>query len=80
LKLNGTQVTDGGLEHLKGLSQLDELDLTDTKVTDAGLEQLKWLSKLEKLWLDGTKVIDKGVEKLQQSLPNYQISHGNDHF
>ena len=34
-------MTDAGLEHLKGLTKLQWLDLAGTEVTDAGLEHLK---------------------------------------
>ena len=44
--LGDTTVTDAGLEHLKGLPHLQNLDLAYTQVTDAGLEHLKALSKL----------------------------------
>ena len=37
------------LEHLKGLTQLQELWLDDTKVSDAGLEYLKGMTQLQ--WL-----------------------------
>ena len=42
-----TQVTDAGLEHLKGLTQLQGLSLSGTQVTDAGLEHLKGLTQLQ---------------------------------
>ena len=42
--LQNLAVTDAGLEHLKELTQLQELFLGDTQVTDAGLEHLKGLS------------------------------------
>ena len=42
-------MTDAGLEHLKGLSQLQRLDLASTQVTDAGLEHLKGLTQLQTL-------------------------------
>ena len=41
LDLNNTQVTDAGLEHLKGLEKLNWLLLKNTKVTDAGVNDLK---------------------------------------
>ncbi|HIE98042.1 MAG TPA: hypothetical protein EYQ63_13760 [Fuerstia sp.] len=34
-------VTDAGLEHLKGLTKLNFLDLNVTQVTDAGLAEIK---------------------------------------
>ena len=40
VNLQGRQVTDAGLEHLKGLTKLERLDLGDTRITDAGLEHL----------------------------------------
>ena len=52
--LDGTQVTDAGLEHLKGLSRLQELYLDGTQVTDAGLEHLKGLSQL-KSWTSAAR-------------------------
>ena len=58
-----------GLEHLKGLSQLQQLDLSNTKISDAGLEDLKGLTKLLYLSLDHTNVTDAGVTKLRQALP-----------
>ena len=66
-------MTDAGLQHLKELSQLRELNLDDTKVSDVGLEQLKGLTQLRELRLDGTNVTVAGVKKLQQTLPHCRI-------
>ena len=41
LDLSRTQVSDAGLEHLKGLTSLTALDLSGTQVTDEGVEALK---------------------------------------
>ena len=41
LSLDGTQVTDAGLVHLKRLSSLRWLKLTRTKVTDDGVRELQ---------------------------------------
>jgi hypothetical protein len=41
LSLDGTQVTDAGLAHLKGLNGLKWLKLTKTSVTDAGVAKLR---------------------------------------
>jgi hypothetical protein len=41
LTLNDTKVSDTGLEHLKGLTQLQRLDLVGTKVSDAGVRKLQ---------------------------------------
>ncbi len=69
-------MTDAGMEHLKGLSQLRVLRLDDTPVTDAGLERLKCVTTLELLGLDGTKVTDAGARKLKRGLPACEIWHG----
>jgi Leucine-rich repeat (LRR) protein len=60
-----TQVTDAGLEYIKGLNNLEELDLGNTQVTDAGLEHFKGLNSLEGLWLDNTQVTDAGLKHLK---------------
>ena len=62
--LERTQVTDAGLEHLKGLTRLHDLSLGGAHVTDAGLENLKGLNQLQKLFLDSTQVTDAGLENL----------------
>ena len=41
IKLNSPQMTDDGLEHLKGLTNLKLLFLEETKVTDAGVAELQ---------------------------------------
>ena len=62
----GKNVTDGGLEHLKGLTHLTKLKLfRRTNVTDAGLEHLKGLTNLEELRLSGTQVSDAGLQHLK---------------
>ena len=41
LHLLNTEVTDAGLEHLKGLSKLRDLSVGDTKVTPGGGKKLQ---------------------------------------
>jgi serine/threonine protein kinase/Leucine-rich repeat (LRR) protein len=62
---NNQKVSDAGLEHLKGLTNLTELDLRETHVSDAGLEHVKGLSKLRVLMLKGTRVSDAGLMHLK---------------
>ncbi len=66
-------VTDAGLEQLKGLRQLQWLDLERTKVTDGSLECLSGLTQLQRLDLCDTQVTEAGVEKLQGALPKSRI-------
>ena len=65
VSLRKTEVTDAGLVHLKGLTNLEELDLGKTKVTDAGLEHLQGLTKLQWLSLQDTKVTAAGLVHLE---------------
>jgi len=61
-----TEVTDAGLETLKGLTNLRELHLWSTDVTDSGLVHLERLTKLQSLSLDGCqRVTDAGLEHLK---------------
>ena len=41
LFLGSTEVTDAGIEHLKGLTQLQFLHLENAQVTDVGVAKLK---------------------------------------
>ena len=68
-----TNVTDAGLVHLKGLTELQKLWLSATKVTDAGLVHLTGLTNLQTLYLSSTDVTDAGVKKLQAALPKCKI-------
>jgi internalin A len=77
LILREPQVTDAGLEHLKGLTSLQMLKLNGTKVSDAGLVHLKGLTGLKMLELLDTPVTEDGVNDLQQALPNCEILAGS---
>ena len=68
------KVTDAGLAHLKGLANLEELDLARTWVTDAGLTHLKGLN-LRSLGLIRTKVTAKAVRQLEKASPRVRIQH-----
>jgi len=74
VSLDATRVSDAGLVHLRGLTQLKWLDLTGTQVTGSGLEHLQGLTQLQELTLSNTKVTDAGVAELQKALPKCSIS------
>jgi len=65
VNLGERKITDADLVHLKGLTHLQELDLTRTKVTTDGLVNLKDLMTLKKLYLTDTKVDDSGIAHLK---------------
>lgn len=54
-------LTDKGLAHLDGLTNLRELDLSDAAITDAGLIYLKHLDRLQELDLSYTEITDAGL-------------------
>jgi hypothetical protein len=81
VQLGDTQVTDTGLAHLRGLTQLRWLYLHNTQVSDAGLAHLGGLTQLVNLDLDNAQVSDLGLVHLRGltnirilSLNNTQVS------
>ena len=64
--LSDTPVTDAGLVHLCGLTQLGTLSLNNTRVTDAGLVHLRGLTQFNGLGLNDTTVTDAGLMHLRR--------------
>jgi hypothetical protein len=58
-------ISDVGLDHLKNLIRLKNLNLGGAKVTDAGLVHLRRLTNLQDLDLANTKVADAGLLPLK---------------
>ena len=65
LDFRGSPVTDAGLKHLRGLTNLETLELSHTQITDDGLKHLTGLPNLNYLELAGTKITDAGLECLK---------------
>jgi len=61
-----TRVTDGGMEELAALPNLQTLWLWNARVTDAGLKELGRIKSLRDLNLRGTKVTDAGLKELAE--------------
>jgi hypothetical protein len=74
VRLDCSDASDAGLEHLKELPDLDTLYLSGAKVSDAALEHLKGLTQLETLNLSGTKISKAGIRELRKALPNAHIT------
>ena len=69
-----TRITDAGLAHLVGLTNLQTLNLSDCyQITDAGLVHLKGLTNLKTLVLMQTQITDAGVAELKQALPKCRL-------
>jgi hypothetical protein len=63
LYLDAPRLTADGLEQLRFLTKLEDLDLAETEVTDATLGPILELTRLESLTLRGP-VTDRGLERL----------------
>jgi len=64
LDLEGTPITDAGLEHLTDLP-LESLDVHATEVSNEGLRHIGAMQRLRTLNLAGTNVDDDGLEHLR---------------
>ena len=73
LGLDGTQISDEGLQHLTRLEKLEGLTLNSTRISDAGLRRLLALKGLKRLWLADTAVTDAARRQLKQALPELEI-------
>jgi len=58
------ELTDEGLRHIAGFTQLEELDLSSTKIGRAGLVHLRPLAKLKRLKMDYANVDDAALKEL----------------
>jgi hypothetical protein len=64
LDLDGTGITDRGVEVLTRLPHLADLHLSDTRITDAGLALVARVPQLHSLSVAGTAVTDAGLVAL----------------
>ncbi|MBI2808008.1 MAG: hypothetical protein HYX68_23740 [Planctomycetes bacterium] len=61
---NDGPFVDEGMKHIRRMTKLRKLDLSNTAITNAGLPAVKRLKWLEDLYLSGTHVSDTGLINL----------------
>jgi Leucine-rich repeat (LRR) protein len=65
LNVRGTRISDGTLEMVSRMPQLEALDIANTQFTDDGLDYLITLVNLRELSLGGSRLSDKALETLR---------------
>ena len=64
LELSGTAVTSAGLIHLKGLTNLQFLNVCLTAVSDEGFEHLSAMTKMRRMTVCASKITGSGFKHL----------------
>jgi len=64
VRLDGSQITDAGLAHIRDCTRVRVLSLDGAHVSDRGLDNIRHYKRLEELWLNNTLVTDAGVKKI----------------
>ena len=67
-------VGNEGLEHIQGLTNLEDLNLWSCNIDDTGLKYLKGMTKLKRLNLDKCNITDDGLKELEP-LKNLEFLH-----
>ncbi len=65
LNVRGTRISDGTLEIVSHLTQLEALDIANTPITDNGLDHLIELTRLQELALGRIRLSDIALEMLR---------------
>lgn len=74
LCLLNANITDAELEHIRGLTQLEVLDLQhNPRITDAALEHLKGLTQLRQMALPSQLRTSDVLKKLRRALPKCEM-------
>ena len=79
LHLENSSVGDNDLEHLRGSTRLQYINLYGTGVTDAGLKPLEGLKHLRKLYVWQTKVSYDAAQEMEKGTAGLAVDLGFDH-
>jgi hypothetical protein len=71
------RITDVGLKHLEGMTQLKSLAISGDEITDTGLVHIKNLYQLESLSIWGKQITDAGLVHLQGLTKLHFLNIGN---
>ncbi len=77
LRLNGTAISDAGLETLAEIESLTSLSIFRSPITDDGLMKLTKLKKLRSLSLMNTRVTDAGMRALKEQIPTLRYTRNH---
>jgi hypothetical protein len=76
LGLDGSSITDDGIQALGPHPSLEYLSLEMTLITDQSLEYIKRMPKLKHLDVMNTRVTEEGVDALRKARPDLDIDSG----
>ena len=76
--LSGTEVTTGGIKHLRGLPRLTSLILADTRIDDNVIPVLAAMESLEAVDLRNTRVTGRGKVRLERMRPDMMVTAGEE--
>ncbi|KAA1256890.1 Leucine Rich repeats (2 copies) [Rubripirellula obstinata] len=80
IDLGGTDISDAGVHHLVGMTNLQYLFLWHTGISDASVDSITNLPQLQILSVYNTAITDHGVKILNRSLPNCLICLEDDRY
>ena len=66
-------VTDQGIRYLRGVRDIEELNLGGCRITDTSVEVFVKFTKLRNLCLDSTSVSNQGISLLAESLTKLEV-------
>ncbi len=74
LSLNGSSVTDNGMDKLQDLQRLTHIAFVNTGITDRGLSYLENIPTLRDIWLtENNRLTPTGIECLKKAVRGIRI-------
>jgi hypothetical protein len=73
LTLESIELSNGDLQHIGKLDDLEYLSVSDTNVGNAGIDWLEGLTRLRTLKVGKTKITRAGLNRFKEKNPNCRI-------